>query len=160
MVPVIEESLAKIGITLKTRQLDDPYSVVFTPKEKIQMNGTSGWGKDYPDAFTFFLYLFDGRGITPTFSYNESLVGLTPEMAQKIGIPYPPDGVGSVDADMDRCVGIADANERLTCWGETTVKLMEEIVPWIPYIWRNNSSIIADSVTNWDFDQATGRRPG
>ncbi len=158
MVPVIEESLAKIGITLKTRQLDDPYSVVFTPKEKIQMNGTSGWGKDYPDAFTFFLYLFDGRGISPDFSYNESLVGLTEELAAEIGIPWPADGVGSVDADMDTCIAIADATERLTCWGATIQKLMEEIVPWIPYIWRNNSTIIADSVTNWDFDQATGQQ--
>lgn len=156
MVPVIEDSLAKIGIKVKTRQLDDPYSVLFDPRKKIQMNGTSGWGKDYPDAYTFFLYLFDGRVISPEVSYNESLVGLTPEMAEKIGIPYPEDGVPSVDADIDRCVGIADATERLGCWGETIKKLMEEVVPWIPYIWRNTSIIISDSVSKWQFDQATG----
>jgi peptide/nickel transport system substrate-binding protein len=158
MVPVIEESMGKIGIKVKTRQLDDPYSVIFTPSKKIQMTGTTGWGKDYPDAFTFFLYLFDGRGITPDFSYNESLMGLTPEMAQKIGIDYPADGVPSVDADMDACIAIADSTERLNCWGTLTKKIMEEIVPWVPYIWRNNSVIIADSVTKWDFDQATGNQ--
>ena len=77
MIPVIEASAAKIGITFKTRQLDDPYSLIFVPKEKVPFTGTAGWGKDYPDAFTFFLYLFDGRSITPEFSYNEPLVGLT-----------------------------------------------------------------------------------
>ena len=33
---------------------------------------------------------------------------------------------------------------------------MEEVVPYVPFIWRNNSVIIADTVTSWAFDQATG----
>ncbi|MFN8187932.1 MAG: ABC transporter substrate-binding protein [Gaiellales bacterium] len=156
MVPVIEESMAKIGIQVKTRQLDDPYSVIFDPRKKIQMTGTTGWGKDYPDAVTFFAPLFLSTVISPTFSYNESLMGLTEEMAGKIGIDWPADGVPSIDADIDGCIAIADNDERLECWGTLTKKIMEEIAPWVPYIWRNNSVIIADSVTNWDFDQATG----
>ena len=155
MTPVIEESLAKIGITLKTRALDDPYSIVQKPKEKVPIESVSGWGKDYPDASTFFV-LLDGRNISPTATSNQTLTGLTPEMAEKIGIPYPPDGVVSIDADIDRCNAVADPAERLSCWGEVVVKTMEEAVPWIPYIWRNQTSILADSVVNWDFDQATG----
>jgi peptide/nickel transport system substrate-binding protein len=155
MTPVIEESLAKIGITLRTRALDDPYSIVQKPKEKVPIESVSGWGKDYPDASTFFV-LLDGRAITPVATSNQTLTGLTPEMAAEIGIPYPPDGVPSIDADIDRCNEIAEPDERLSCWGEVTVKSMEEAVMWIPYIWRNQTSILADSVVNSDFDQATG----
>ena len=63
-----------------------------------------------PDAFTYFLYLFDGRSITPTFSYNEPLVGLTRRAgAEDRDRLLPADGVPSVDADIDACVAIADA---------------------------------------------------
>ena len=157
-VPVIESSLKKIGITLKTRLLDDPYSFIFVPSKKVPYSGTAGWGKDYPDAFTFFLYLFDGRTITPDFSYNEPLVGLTEAQAKDIGIDYPAGGVPSVNADIDRCIAIGDDDERLSCWGDLDKKIMEEIVPWIPFIWRNNTTIIGPSVTKWDFDQATGNQ--
>ncbi len=40
MIPVIESSAAKIGVELKTRQLDDPYSFVFVPQKKVVFNGT------------------------------------------------------------------------------------------------------------------------
>lgn len=156
MIPVMEESLAKIGIELKTRQLANPYELIFTPKERVPFTGTAGWGKDYPDAFTFYLYLFDGRTITPEFSYNEPLVGLTAQQAEAIGIDYPEGGVPSVNADIDECIAIADDADRLTCWGNLDKKIMEEIVPWVPWIWRNYTNTISDNVTKWDFDQSVG----
>jgi peptide/nickel transport system substrate-binding protein len=156
MVPVMESSLGKIGITLTTRNIDDPYQFIFTPKEQTPMSGTAGWGKDYADAFTYYLYLFDGRVITPDFSYNEPLVGLTEEQAKEIGIDWPEGGVPSVNADIDTCIAIADDAERTTCWGNLDKKIMEEVVPWIPWLWRNYTNTISEAVTNWDFDQSTG----
>jgi peptide/nickel transport system substrate-binding protein len=156
LVPIMEEDLKKIGINLKTRQLNDPYEFLFTPKEKTQFSGTAGWGKDYPDAFTYYLYLFDGRTITPDFTYNEPLVGLTKAQAADIGIDYPAGGVPSVNSDIDKCIAISDADERTTCWGDLDKKIMEDIVPWVPWIWRNYTNTISDAVTKWDFDQSTG----
>jgi peptide/nickel transport system substrate-binding protein len=156
LVPIIEDGASKIGIEFKTRNLDNPYEFIFTPKEKVPFSATAGWGKDYADAFTYFLYLFDGRTITPDFSYNEPLVGLTPEQAQEIGIDYPPDGVPSVDKDIDACIAISDATERVTCWGDLDKKIMEEVVPWVPWLWRNYTNTISDAVTSWDFDQSVG----
>ena len=156
MVPVMESSLGKIGITMTTRNIDDPYQFIFTPKEQTPMSGTAGWGKDYADAFTYYLYLFDGRVITPDFSYNEPLVGLTEEQANEIGIDWPPDGVPSVNADIDACIEISDDTERTTCWGDLDKKIMEEVVPWIPWLWRNYTNTISSAVSNWDFDQSTG----
>jgi peptide/nickel transport system substrate-binding protein len=156
LVPIMEDGLAKIGIELKTRLLANPYEFIFTPKEKVPFTGTAGWGKDYADAFTYFLYLFDGRTITPDFSYNEPLVGLTAEQAQEIGIEYPEGGVPSVDADIDACIAITDRTERLTCWGELDKKIMEEVVPWVPWLWRNYTNTTSDAVSQWDFDQWVG----
>ena len=45
---------------------------------------------------------------------------------------------------------IADDDERTTCWGDLDKKLMEEVVPWVPWLWRNYANIISDSVTKWD----------
>jgi peptide/nickel transport system substrate-binding protein len=156
LVPIIEDGASKIGVEFKSRNLDSPYEFIFTPTEKVPFSGTAGWGKDYADAYTYFLYLFDGRTITPEFSYNEPLVGLTEELAQEIGIEWPEGGVPSVDPDIDNCIGIADATERFSCWGDLDKKLMEEVVPWIPWLWRNYSNTISDAVTRWDFDQSTG----
>jgi peptide/nickel transport system substrate-binding protein len=156
MVPVMESSLGKIGITLTTRNIDDPYQFIFTPKEQTPMSGTAGWGKDYADAFTYYLYLFDGRVITPDFSYNEPLVGLTEEQAKEIGIDYPAEGVPSVNDEIDECIAIADDTERTACWGNLDKTIMEEAVPWIPWLWRNYTNTISEAVTNWDFDQSTG----
>ena len=33
---------------------------------------------------------------------------------------------------------------------------MEEVVPWIPYLWPNILTTIGPAVTNWDFDQFAG----
>jgi hypothetical protein len=161
MVPVIEDFMGKIGITLKTRLLDDQYSVILDPTKKTPFASGAGWGKDYPDAFTFFFYLFDGRVIPKQpggVTYNEPLVGITPQVAKALGVELPAGGVPSVDADIDNCVGITDSAERLECWGELDKKLMEEVVPWAPYIWRKNSVIIAPSVSRWEFDQSTGNQ--
>jgi peptide/nickel transport system substrate-binding protein len=156
MVPVMESSLGKIGITMTTRNIDDPYQFIFTPKEQTPMSGTAGWGKDYADAFTYYLYLFDGRVITPDFSYNEPLVGLTEKQAKDMGIDYPEGGVPSVNDGIDECIAIADDAERTTCWGNLDKTIMEEVVPWIPWLWRNYTNTISSAVSNWDFDQATG----
>ena len=48
MVPVIEASAAKIGIEFKTRLVDDPYSLIFVPKEKIPFTGTRRLGEGLP----------------------------------------------------------------------------------------------------------------
>jgi hypothetical protein len=35
-------------------------------------------------------------------------------------------------------------------------KLSTEIVPWIPFLWRNQITILGPQVAKWAFDQSTG----
>jgi peptide/nickel transport system substrate-binding protein len=158
---VVMASLEKIGIKVKPRNLasSGAYTTIQTVKNNIPIAMNAGWGKDYADAYTFAGPLFDSRGITPTGNHNYSLLGMTKEQAADLGIPYP-EGVTipSVDADIDACQQIAldKPDDRNQCYADFDKKVMEEAVPWIPYLWANNITVTAPSVTKFEFDQFSG----
>jgi peptide/nickel transport system substrate-binding protein len=154
MVPVIEESARKIGIELTTREFEDSYTVIQTVKRSVPISSTPGWGKDYADASTFMV-LFDSESILPEGNVNYSLVGLTPEQAQKIGAKGTIEGIPSVDEEIDRCNELQD-EERQDCWVELDQKLTEEVVPWVPYLDANSDFVTSDAVTHYVYDQFSG----
>jgi peptide/nickel transport system substrate-binding protein len=155
MEPVIEQALAKIGIKLVSREFEDSYTVIQTVKRAVPISSTPGWGKDYADPSTFMV-LFDSRSILPEGNVNYSLVGLTPEQAADIGAKGTIEGIPSVDEDIDACNAILDAGERNVCWQELDRKLMEEVVPWVPYLDATNRDVISDAVVNYTYDQFSG----
>jgi peptide/nickel transport system substrate-binding protein len=158
---VVVSSLEKIGIKVKPRQLASSaaYTTIQTVKNKIPIAMNTGWGKDYADAFTFAGPLLDGRGITATGNNNYPLLGLTKEKAAEVGIPYP-EGVTipSIDADIDACQQIAldKPDERNQCYADLDKKLMEEQLPWVPYLWAQNITVTGTTVTKFEFDQFSG----
>ncbi len=154
MVPVVESSFRKIGIQLTTREFEDGYTVIQTVKRQVPVSSVAGWGKDYADASTYMV-LFDSRSIVPEGNVNYSLVGLTPEIAKKVGAKGTIEGIPSVDADIDKCNKLAD-DERQGCWEDLDKKLMEEVVPWVPYRFDNHRSVIGPAVTQYGFDQFAG----
>ena len=80
------------------------------------------------------MVLFDSRSILPQGNVNYSLVGLTADQAKKDKIEAATSTeIPSVDADIDKCNELLD-DERLTCWEDLDKKLMEEVVPWVPYL--------------------------
>jgi peptide/nickel transport system substrate-binding protein len=158
---VVVSSLEKIGIKVKPRQLASSaaYTTIQTVKNKIPIALNPGWGKDYADAFTFAGPLLDGRGITATGNNNYALLGLTKEKASEVGIPYP-EGVTipSIDADIDACQQIAldKPDDRNQCYADLDKKLMEESLPWVPYLWAQNITVTGTTVTKFEFDQFSG----
>ncbi|MBA2616470.1 MAG: hypothetical protein H0U90_11970 [Actinobacteria bacterium] len=152
MVPVIEASARKIGVELTTREFEDSYTVIQTIKRQIPISSTPGWGKDYADASTFMV-LFDSRSTLAEGNVNYSLLGLTKEQAAEVGAEGTIDGIPSVDADIDRCNALS-GEERLTCWEDLDKKLLEEIVPWVPYLDANADWITGDSITQYVYDQS------
>ncbi len=155
--PIIEQSFEKIGIKLQTRELpvSNAYTTIQTVARNVPVASNAGWGKDYADASTFFEPLMAGTSIVPTGNSNYSLIGLTPEKAKELKIDYPETPVPSIDADIQACVAkIGD--ERIDCWVALDQKLMEEVVPWVPYSFANSVSVIGPAVTNWEFDQNSG----
>ena len=155
MIPVVEDGLQQIGIEVKTRTLADSYSVIQTVERNVPISSQPGWGKDYADAFTFFFYLFNSRTLTPTGNSNYSLVGVTPEQATELGATGSIEDVPSVDGDIDAC-GALSGDERRVCFEDLDKKLMEEVVPWVPYLFANNIQITGPAVVKWDYDQFSG----
>jgi peptide/nickel transport system substrate-binding protein len=158
---VVVSSLEKIGIKVKPRQLASSaaYTTIQTVKNMIPIALNAGWGKDYADPYAFVGALFDSRSIIGTGNTNYPLLGLKPEQAAELGIKYP-EGVTipSVDADVDACQKIpnTDADQRNQCFADIDKKMMEESVPWIPYLWVNNITVTGKTVTKFEFDQYSG----
>ena len=155
MEPIIEQAAAKIGLKLNTREFEDAYPVIQDTGKKVPVSAVPGWGKDYADPSTFMV-LFDSRSILPQGNVNYSLVGLTDALAKKHKIEIAGSGdIPSVDADIDKCNVLLD-QERLTCWEDLDKKLMEEVVPWVPYLDAANVDIIGPAVSKYEYDQFGG----
>ena len=157
MTPIIEKSFAAIGIDLKTQELLDAYPVVSTVSKDLPISTYPGWGKDYPDPYTFVGFLFQGGDkILCEGNYNYSLVGITEERLKECGGTGNTEDVPSVDADVAECLKSPLGEERNQCFIELDKKLMEEVVPWVPYLWEQHTGVFGPTVTKFDFDQFSG----
>jgi peptide/nickel transport system substrate-binding protein len=157
MVPVIQASAAKIGISLKVRTVNGAYPTIQTTSKNVPIAERTGWGKDYADASTFFNALFASTSIIPTGNTNYSLVGMKPSQAKGLGVKGTIDGLPSVDADISKCNRTTPTaegpNPRISCWANLDKKLMNSVVPWVPYLWSYATSVIGSTVSKWQFDQ-------
>ncbi|MDX6453772.1 MAG: peptide/nickel transport system substrate-binding protein [Gaiellaceae bacterium] len=154
MVPLLQADAAKIGLTLTVRSINGAYTTIQTPAKNIPMSERPSWGKDFADPGTFFSLLFHSKAIIKEGNTNYSLVGITPAIAAKVGATGNIANVPTVDPDIDKCqaeLGTA----RTTCWENLDKKLMEQVVPWVPYLWPNNVFVIGPTVTHWNYDQFT-----
>jgi hypothetical protein len=112
-----------------------------------------GWGKDYADGVTFGEPLFDSAGLWESCC-NYSLVGATSDQLSEWG--YDVAEVPSVDDKVTECSELEPGGERFQCWAELDQQLMEEVVPWVPYLFDNSVDIISENVQNYSFDQFAG----
>jgi peptide/nickel transport system substrate-binding protein len=154
MVPVIQANAAKIGITFKVRSINGAYTTIQTTNKNIPFSERPGWGKDYADPYTFFGELFDSRALIPSGNTNYSLVGITPQIntQKKLGVTGNLNNVPSVNSDIDKCI-VKTGQARITCWENVDKKVMTQVVPWVPYLWSNNVTIVGPKVTHWNYDQ-------
>src|SRR6266511_701771 len=155
--PVVVSSLNKIGIAVKPRELatSAAYTTIQTVKNLIPIALNARWGKDYADASTFFIPLMASTSIIETGNTNYAMVGLTPSEASSLGIKVPAGAnIPNMDADINGCqkLPVTDAS-RVTCWARLCRKLMEQAVPWIPYLWNNQPTVTNPSLTHFEFDQ-------
>jgi len=136
------------------RSINGAYTTIQTPAKNIPMSERPSWGKDFADPGTFFSLLFHSKAIIKDGNTNYSLVGITPAIAKKVGATGNIANVPSVDPDIDACQAKL-GNDRTTCWENLDKKLMEQVVPWVPYLWPNNVFIVGPKVTHWNYDQFT-----
>lgn len=154
MEPAVVSSLEKIGIEVTAREFEDCYPIIQTVPRNIPISLCAGWGKDYADPSTFMV-LFDSANILREGNINYSLVGMTPEQARDVGASGTVDGIPNVDDEIAACNELQD-EERMQCWMDLDRKLMEEVVPWVPYLDATNLDVVSDAVVNYQYDQFSG----
>jgi ABC-type transport system substrate-binding protein len=160
MTPSIQDALSSIGIQLKVRELDTGtcYTTIQTVKNLIPISACPGWGKDYADPSTFAV-LFDSSGIACEGQINYSELGMDAAKAKECGVSAEyakvKDEVPSADADIAKCNELS-GDDRTNCWIQFDKDLMTKYIPWVPYLWANNFTVIGTSVTKYEFDQFSG----
>ena len=94
---------------------------------------------------------------------NYAMVGLTEDLASECGdnvldaynAAVEANGpIPNVDEDMEACVTTPPGDAYNACWATLDQRLMEEIVPWVPYRWGSQNVAIGDSVVQWVYDQS------
>jgi peptide/nickel transport system substrate-binding protein len=151
-LPVLEQSLKGIGISLKDQVLKDAYTPIGEPRKNVPFSTRPGWGKDYSDPYAFFGANFDGRGIIAEGNTNRGLVGITSAQAKKLGVKGSVAGIPSVNKDLDACQQTL-GSKRFTCYAALDKKLSTDVIPWVPWLWAGYDNLISKNVTKWDFDQ-------
>jgi peptide/nickel transport system substrate-binding protein len=153
MLPVLQSSAGKIGLTFAVRSVNGAYPVIQTPSKNIPISTRPRWGKDYADPSTFIDPLF--VNIIPSGNTNYSLIGITQGVAGEIGVKGNLEGVPSVTKDAQRC-GAKLGPSRISCYAAIDRKLTTQVVPWVPYLWRDQLNVLGPDVATWTFDQSSG----
>jgi peptide/nickel transport system substrate-binding protein len=152
---LIEQNLEGIGITLDVKPFErgTMYAKCSDPSAHMAICLAPAWGKDYPDAYTFGVPLFDSSYLFPSYG-NLALLGADAAYLEKYD--YTVTSVPSADDKIAECKALLVGAERTTCWAELDKLLMEEIVPWVPYLFDNNVDVISARINNYSFDQFAG----
>jgi peptide/nickel transport system substrate-binding protein len=145
----IKRDLEAIGIGLRLRLLpaQKVFARAFDPANHVALVLTFAWAKDYLNASTYFPFLFSAGGIG---NGNVSLLGATRSQLRKWG--YEGTDIPSVDDRIDSClVQVGESQRR--CWADLDQYLMEQVVPWIPYLSETHAQVVPHRIARYSYDQ-------
>ena len=154
MAFAIRDDLATIGIDLEVEALglDEFFAVVTDPLNRVPATLSYWWFRDYPSGSAVFLPMFYGPFAGDADNYNVSRVGATPEQLRSWG--YAVTSVPSVDEKIEECIPLV-GSEQDSCWAEVDTLLMEEVVPFAPYLFVDCTVAVSPRVANYSVDQFT-----
>jgi len=149
MAASVQRDLEEIGIELRieTAPRNREYDDITDPRAKVPMALFPAWAKDFLNASTFVAPLFSSESIA---SPNFSLVGATPAQLTRWG--YVVGFVPSIDPKIDECLALV-GDVQMRCWAEADQLLMENVIPWVPYVFENKVLMVSDRVVAYSFDQ-------
>ena len=151
---LISQNMEPLGLTfdIKSFERTTMYAKCNDPSAQVPICLAPAWGKDFPDGYTFADPLFGSAAIFPSCC-NYQLVGASSDLLTENG--YSVTTVDSADEQ------ITSANQqtgdaRFQAWADLDVTLMEQIVPWAPYLFDNNVTVTSARIVNYSFDQFAG----
>jgi peptide/nickel transport system substrate-binding protein len=151
---LIQQNMEPLGLTFDVKSFERTtmYNKCNEPEAHVAACFGPGWGKDFPDGYTFADPLFGSAAIFPSCC-NYGLVGASSELLSKAG--YDVTEVPSVD-DQISAANEQTGDARYQAWADLDTTLMEDVVPWAPYLFDNNVDVYSARVINYSFDQFSG----
>jgi peptide/nickel transport system substrate-binding protein len=154
---LIADNAAQIGIDFRVGEGDRytfMYDKCLDPSAHAAFCPSVGWFKDYGDAFTFGPPILGSVAIGPEGCCNYSLVGASPEQLADAG--YKVTDVPSLDQTFAECATIPLGDDRNNCWAEADRTAMEEIVPFVPWIFDNEVRLAGPRIVNYTYSSNQG----
>ena len=151
---LIQQNMEPLGLTFDVKSFERTtmYAKCNEPEAHVAICLAPAWGKDFPDGYTFADPLFGSAAIFPSCC-NYQLLGASPELLSKAG--YTITDVPSVD-DQIKTANQQTGDARFQGWADLDTTLMEDVVPWAPYLFDNNVDITSARIINYSFDQFAG----
>ena len=142
---LIADDFESIGILLDVRTVPagDLYGLMFDLSTQTPASLTVGWQKAFPNASDWFLQFVAG---------GPTALGLSPEELADLG--YAVTEVPSVDDRIGACLAELDDAQR-RCWADLDQHLMENVIPWVPYVEWNMTNVVPARITHYSFSQST-----
>lgn len=150
----VRASAASIGIRLAFRRFDsfDTYPEKDRPRYRWPLNANR-WLADYPNGSDFLPQFFDGASLDDPQTFNSSVLGATREELHRWG--YARKRVPSVDARIDQCDALIGASQA-ECWARLDKVLMNNIVPWVPFLFEQTAVVVSSRMEHYELDQFVG----
>ncbi len=136
MLPSSRPSAAKIGITFKVRTVNGAYPAIQTAVEEHPDLGAARLGQGLRRPVDVLRAAVRRPRDHPDGQHE--LLARRPHAGDRrrsVGVTGNIDSVPSIDADID-AASAKSATTRTTCWENLDRKLMTQVVPWVPYLWR------------------------
>jgi peptide/nickel transport system substrate-binding protein len=151
---LIQQNMEPLGLTFDVKSFERTtmYAKCNEPEAHVAVCLAPAWGKDFPDGYTFADPLFGSTAIFPSCC-NYQLTGASPELLSKAG--YDVTDVPSVD-DQIKAANAKTGDARYQAWADLDTTLMEQVVPWAPYLFDNNVDVTSARIINYSFDQFAG----
>lgn len=152
---LIEPIMEQLGMSMDVKELERTtmYNKCVDLATQAGLCLGPAWGKDYPAGFTFASPLFGAESLYPSCC-NYNGLGADAKKIKDWGYTTVT-SAPSVNDKIDAC-GAAVGDALFQCWADFDTYLMEEVVPFAPYLFDNNVDIISDNVVNYSFDQFAG----
>jgi peptide/nickel transport system substrate-binding protein len=152
---LIKQNLEPLGLTLNVTSFERTtmYAKCNDPSAHVAFCMGPAWGKDFPDGVTFATPLFDSVSIYPSCC-NYALVGASTDLLKKYKYATSP-AIPSVD-DQITAANATTGADRFQAWADLDTKLMEDVVPWVPYLFDNSVDVTSARIVNYSFDQFAG----
>jgi peptide/nickel transport system substrate-binding protein len=141
-----------LGFDVKSFERTTMYAKCNDPSAQVAICLAPAWGKDFPDGYTFADPLFGSAAIFPSCC-NYSLVGASSDLLSENG--YTITTVDSVDEQIT-AANAQTGDARFQGWADLDVTLMEQVVPWAPYVFDNSVDVTSARIVNYSFDQFSG----